>query len=311
MKRILILSLVIFFGLLSFSARPVFADSGSSTVQKALENTKQFLDDLVTAKDESTGDDLNLRIKTFRQVLDLSETEAKDFAFKLLAVEKDEKLETWKKNALNKIDGTISFIGSQKVLVSDGKSPDLAKMKQIAQDFKLWRDANYLPLVGQIQDFLLIKQEAKSIQTAQNRLSKITGDLKGLNRTKISGSSEIKKLLDNSKSSVIGAADLNNQAYKIFLKNYEDSIATSSIASSTIPDAGNNMPSSNQAEALATSTAVVTSSTTAAASSTAVAGFSNPPIVSIKDLVKSSLSKIKDAYQGFIDISNLVRKLLG
>jgi hypothetical protein len=261
------------------------------------------LGDLVTAKDENTGDDLDLRIKTFRQVLDLSETEAKDFAFKLLALEKDEKLESWRKYTLTKLDEAVSFFGSQKALVSDEKSLDLAATKQIAQDFKLWRDANYLPLAGQVQDFLLIKQEAKSVQVAQSRLSKITGDLKKLNRTKVSGSAEVKKLLDGSKSSVLSAADLNSRAYGMFLKNYSNIAATSSAASSTIPE-GLDMPSSTistQAEVPATSTDVTASSTAAA---------SNPPIVSIRDLVRASLNKIKDAYQGFVDISNLVRRLL-
>ncbi len=324
MKKFLIPSFIVLFSLTSLVVRPVFADSGSSTVQKALENTKQFLDDLVTAKDESSGDDVSLRIQTFRQVLDLSETEAKDFEFKILAVDKDDKLDAWKKSTLAKFDESISFFDSEKSLVSDDKSVDLAKIKEIAQDFKSWRDANYLPLVNQTQDFLLIKQEAKSIQTAQSRLSKITGDLKNLNRTKITGSDGINKLLNSSKSSIAGAADLNNQAYSAFLKNYVSSIMASSTASSTTPNneeatssASGNVPQFSAAPTttdptdglkgfLPTSTMI--NSTSTAASGTAPVILPNPPIVSIKDLVRSSLNKIKDAYQGFIDISNLVRK---
>lgn len=184
----------------------------------------------------------------------------------------------------------------------------MATTKQIAQDFKQWRDENYLPLAGQIQDFLLIKQEARSIQIAQNRYSKITLDLRGLNRAKVSGSTEIKKLLDSSKANIIAASDLNNRAYGMFLKNYLDTaLASSTTASSTVADGsdkltGDQGDKSGPIKIQASSTNAITSST--------ATGPSTLPIVSTKELVKASLNKIKEAYQGFVDISNLVRRLL-
>ncbi|MGC9603016.1 MAG: hypothetical protein ABSF47_00925 [Minisyncoccia bacterium] len=302
MKKFLISSFTVFFGLSLFFARPVFADNGTSTVQKALQNAKQFLDDLVTAKDENSGDDVGLRIQTFSQVLNLSEAEAKDFEFKLLAADKDAKLDAWKKLTLNEFDGAITFFDSQKDLVSNAKTINLAKIKQVAQDFKSWRAANYLPLVSQAQSFLLIKQEAKAIETAQTRLEKITGDLENLNQTRISGSGDINNSLMRSRQNISDAVDLNNQAYDLFSQNY--GVENAPMVSST------DLVATSSDSTDATSTDGAAYSTFTASSSLTADAVPNP-IVSIKDLVGSSLSKIKDAYQNFIDISNLVRKLLG
>ncbi len=303
------------FAFLAFSlvAKPAYADNGSSTVQKALDSTKQFLDDLVTSKDENSGDDISLRVQTFSKIIDLSQAEAKDFEFKLIAVDKDEKLDVWKKSALKSFDQAISFFDSQKDLIGDGKSLDLAGIKKIAQDFKSCRDSNYLPLVNQAQNFLLIKQEVKGIQTAQSRFQKITSDLKLLKQSAIANSSDIKKSLDNSKKSIDQSVDLNNQAASLFIKNYIKAAGPSSTSTepaSTSTDVSEVPAVLNLATSTATTTAIADSISTSTATSS-LADVSAPvPIVSIKDLVKSSLNKIKDAYQGFIDISNLVRKLL-
>ncbi len=299
MKNFFVFTIVVFFGL-QFSASPARAEE-SPAVQKAFENAKQYLDDLVTAKDENNSDDVGLRVETFRQVLDLSAAEAKDFEFRMLAADKDkdEVLTIWKKSALNGITQSLVFFDLQGQLISDSKLIDVAKIKQIAQDFKSWREKNYLPLTDQIQGFLLIKQEMKAIQTAQARLQKITGDLKNLRQSRIVNSTEIKKSLENSKGLIGQAGDLNGQAKDLFIKLYAN-VATSSspIASGTI------------AIFPGTATSTITNSTSTATSSPADAS-APVPIVSIKDLVRSSLGKIKDAYQEFIDISNLVRKLLG
>ncbi len=293
--------LIIAFFTLSLVAKPALADNGSSTVQKALDSTKQFLDDLITSKDENSGNDMTLRVQTFNQIIDLSEAEAKDFEFKLLAIDKDSKLDGWKESALKSFDQAIAFFDSEKDLVGDGKSLDLAGIKKIAQDFKSWRDANYLPLVGQTQDFLLIKQEAKGIQTAQSRFQKITSDLKGLKQSTIANSADIKNSMDNAKKSIDQAVDLNNQAIDLFVNNYIKAANSSSTEVTATSSDISNVAANNTTIADSTSTATSSPADVSASVS----------IVSIKDLVKSSLNKIKDAYQGFIDISNLVRKLLG
>lgn len=286
MKKFFILTFAAFlvFGL----ASPARAEE-NQTVQKALDNAKQYLDDLVTAKDDNSGDDVNLRVETFRRVLDLSSAEAKDFEFKLLTAAKEDALEAWKKEIMDGLTEALVYFNSQKQVVSDENEKDISleQIKKIAQDFKSWREENYLPLSEQIQNFLLIKQEAKSVQTAQSRLQKITSDLKSIKRAISSSADKINSLLSDSAKSLEEADDLNKQASELFIELYA---STSTMATSTL------------IEATSTETTSLAASSTEAAAPT--------PTVSIKNLVRSSLSKIKEAYQGFIDISNLVRKLL-
>ncbi|MEK7626584.1 MAG: hypothetical protein AAB399_00235 [Patescibacteria group bacterium] len=293
---------------ISFSS--VFALSASSAqaeetkgVQKAYENAKQYLDDLVTAKDENQADNVGLRVETFRQVLDLAKAEAKDFEFKLITVDKDEAFEAWKKEVMDSLTKDMVFIDSQKELLSDIKSIDLAKVKEIAKVFKIWRDEEYLPMASQIQDFLLVKQEAKAVQTAQARLQKITVDIKNIKQFKITDSKDIKNFLDKSRALIIQAAELNEKAADAFTERYisvGNASSTETIATSTV-----STPILN----LATSSVLNSTSSLPAQAGPADAPTLSP-IVSIKDLVRSSLDKIKESYRGFVDISNLVRKLL-
>ena len=57
----------------------------------------------------------------------------------------------------------------------------------------------YILLASQIQDFLLVKQEAKAVQTAQARLQKITTDIKNIKQPKITDSKDIKNFWINQK----------------------------------------------------------------------------------------------------------------
>jgi hypothetical protein len=105
-----------------------------------------------------------------------------------------------------------------------------------------------------------------------------------------------------SRQNISDAVDLNNQAYDLFSQNY--GVENAPMVSST------DLVATSSDSTDATSTDGAAYSTFTASSSLTADAVPNP-IVSIKDLVGSSLSKIKDAYQNFIDISNLVRKLLG
>ncbi len=287
----------------------------SQTVQRALNNAKQYLDDLVTAKDENSGEDVGLRVETFRKILDLSSAEAKDLEFKLLTADKDSAFDAWKKRTLDALSKTLVFLDSEKQRVSDAKALSLEKIKAVAEDFKKWRDAEYLPLANQVQDFLLTKQEAKAIKTAQTRLSKITSDLKNIKRSLGSSADDINISVSKSRKLIEEADDLNNQAVALFLKNYVGILNASSSEGESDNSSATSTASSTAVSAEPTALKVISLSDNANASSSATSTstggtLSNPPIVSIKDLVKSSLSKIKEAYQGFIDISSLVRKLL-
>ena len=240
-------------------------------VQKVLENTKAYLDDLVTAKDDNTSNDLSLKIETFKQVLDLSSAETKDLEFKLLTADKEERFEAWKKTSLDKLARALAYYDSERDLLSDPNSITADDITNIAKHFKEWRESEYLPLVSEVQDFILIKQEVKAIQTAGKRLDKVNENLVSLGIS--SDNKNISKYLLKAKSFINSASKLNDEAADLFVSRY---ISTS----------------------------------TEEATSTDANATSTPPLTSVKDLVRSSLDAVKGAYQSFIDVIGLVRKLL-
>ncbi len=240
-------------------------------VQKVLENTKAYLDDLVTAKDDNTSNDLSLKIETFKQVLDLSSAETKDLEFKLLTADKEERFEAWKKDSLDKLARALAYYDSERDLLSDSNSITAEDITNIAKHFKEWRESEYLPLVSEVQDFILIKQEMKAIQTAGKRLDKVNENLVSLGIS--SDNKNISKYLSKAKSFINSASKLNDEAADLFVSRY---ISTS----------------------------------TEEATSTDANATSTPPLTSVKDLVRSSLDAVKGAYQSFIDVSGVVRRLL-
>ncbi len=297
-KKILIVTAVMGLAGLGF-ASPVLADSGTSTsaVNQVFQSAKDALDNLLSAKDAGDVSDVTLRVSAFNQVLDLSTAEAKDFELKLLTVDKNADYNVWVKNSLDGLTNALVFYDSERQTLASS-SPTLDDIKSMASDFKTWRDKNYVPLLNQLQDFFLVRQEFSAIGTSEKRLNNIQSDLSTLNFSS-KNQKAISGMLDAASSDIKGAKDLNNQAYQLFLKSdVEPLTATSTEATST---------EATSTETVATSTSPSTSTAT---STDTAESTSTPQIVSIKGLVGESLSKIKDAYQNFIDISNLVRKLL-
>ncbi len=318
-------SFSIFFLILALCAAGIFgralparAATGTSTppVQQALESVKAYVDDLVTAKDDSASNDTELRIETFKQVLDLSSAEAKDYEYKLLTIDKDDTFEPWKQNALDALTQTLVYYDSERTLVSDPSTIDAAKIKSIAEDFRKWREDTYIPLVTQIQDFILLKQEAAAIQTASIRLQKINENLSSLGYTP--DGKNFGALVRNAGKSIGDATDLNRKAAEMFVAQYVVTNATdtaSSTSTSTAISTPDFLRNMTAARAVPVVMPVFVSSTVSSAASSTVqdasSTVSSPSAISVKDVIKSSLDNIRGAYQNFIDISNLVRRLLG
>jgi hypothetical protein len=303
MKKKLTYFLILTLALGSFVFPGNTARAESSSVQKALENVKQQLDDLVTAKDDSNLNDLALRIETFKKVIDFSITEAKDLKIKTLALDLDKNLQDWQKSVLAGLDDAITYYNDQKQSLKETEIGSLEEIKGTAESFKKWREDHYLGTANQVRDFILIDQEQKSIQTAQKRSQKINDDLKKLEKAKIKGVSELYKLIGKANQSIKEADEMNQKATKLFFEKYIPIVTSTTPTATSTATSTINLPETNS---IVTSTE--TRNVNPAASSTEEAIPPLPP--SIKDLVDASLTKVKETYQIFIDMSNLVRKLL-
>lgn len=287
---------------------PVFTHAQDNPVQKATQDIKNSVGDLVTAKDENAGNELRLRMDTFHKVLELSLVEAKEFKANIVVMDtgKIKEIERWKDSVLGVLDVAQKYFGDQEEWLDlNSKTLDLAGIKTAATKFKEWREKNYLETVDQVQAFLLITQEALAIKTSEKRLQKVAEEIKKILRTRAGSkkTTELSELLASAVNLITDAKSMNEDASNIFFQNYVLPLIATSTATSTLPIATSTPPIPTSTLELATSTAT----------STPLIGVPLPPpspALTIKDKVIASLTKIRDAYQTFIDMSNSVRDLL-
>ncbi|KKU91522.1 MAG: hypothetical protein UY23_C0001G0128 [Candidatus Jorgensenbacteria bacterium GW2011_GWA1_48_11] len=302
------------------------AQDGQSGVQQAFTAVQNSIDDLITAKDQGSADDLALRLQAFKKVIGLSVSETKNLKVKLLSANTDNNkdIQAWQKNMTAALDRALNYYDDQGQELDQIDNLDLETIKNLASDFKAWRDENYLPIADQINSFVLIQEERNAISVAEKRAQKIGIDIKNLPKAKNFSPGT---MLADAKNKISESKKLNGKAYDLFLSQFVEikssstapaapdtkPAATSSIDVGSLtpvtlnPDNASSTVSDNASTTAGTNASSNAANTAANASSTEV---SPPPPPSIKDLIKASLNKIKDAYQVFIEMSNSVRKLL-
>jgi hypothetical protein len=320
--RITFLSSFLVVALLLPIAAPVGAQSES--MQKALESVKGTLDDLVTAKDEQKPVELGLRIEALKKAINLSAAEAKELRVKLIAIEDlDQKTDMWRAAMADQMKRAAEYaLVEEKAIETNEKEMTLAEVKDIAARFKAWRESSYLPVVGQVRDYFLIAQEEKTIETAKSRWQKIDSDIKKLEKAKIKNIESVRKMLTNADFLIAGGEALNQEAWASFVDVYisqtTSTAATSTDMNATTTETNATSTAATSTDMNATTTVpenqlILESSTSSSPFASSTDAKDEPALLpppSIRDLVHGSLSKIKDTYKVFIDMSNLVRKLL-
>ena len=286
--------------LLALVIVPFHASAQTTGIQKVLESAKQTIDDFVSAKDDQQSMELPLRIKTLEQAMSLSIEEAKDLRDKLNDLDNlgtDEK--AWRNEKVKQIKAAITYFESSEKKVED-ESDTLteADTKKAAESFKQWRNDNYLPVLNEVQDYFLIAQQEKAIQTTKKRWQKIDGDIKRLEKAKVKKIDSARKLLTDADGLIEESDTLNQSAKAIFFDTF--------ITPTTSTATSSNSTNSTSSEAKATNLSADSSAT----STDTVSSSADTQPKSIEDLVTDSLSKIKETYKIFIDMSSLVRRLL-
>lgn len=284
----------------------------SQGVQKAFESVKESLDNLVTAKDDRQPMELTLRIETLKKVLNLSLTEAKDTRIKLIELENLKgNEEAWRDIAVDTMKDAADYFSSQEQYINDNeKIFTVDDVKSAAKDFKDWRDKNYLPAFSAIRDYFLINQQDKTIETARKRWQKINADVQRLEKARVRGIKDARAMLIAADKTLTESAALNKNARVLFFRTFIEG-ATSAAATSTATSTDENTTSTVTMLVLATtSTDIAATSTDATTSTKAITSSTQPLALSIRDTVKQSLSKVRDAYNVYIEMSTLVRKLL-
>jgi hypothetical protein len=301
MKQKISQFLILTIFLMHLVVAPVFAQE--KAVQKALETVKERLDDFIVAKDENDANALALRIEVFKKVIDLATSEAKELKIKLLSLDptKDEAVSAWQDRMVANLDQALEYYRQYVVSFGQNNLPaTVSQIKTMAEEFRKWRDENYLATAEQVNQFLLINQESRAIEIAEKRATKIAEDLVKLQKSAkpafLKNFAGLNNSLAAARNLIEEAKGLNQQASELFREKYllpylpadEATLSTSTVDGASV------------------------ASTTVEVQATEESSSIEPHSPSsIKDLVKDSLSKIRGAYQIFIEMSNLVRKLLG
>ena len=312
MKKSLIAFFILAFGFTLLQT----AHAQSTDLQKAVEGVQNRLDDLVTAKDESGSQTLDLRIATFGKVIDLSLAEAKDLKVRLLTADNlSDEITAWQNTMVGQLTRAIEYLGNEKQNLADRALLDLNDLKSMAQDFKNWRDGEYLPYANQVRDFFLVRREENAVQVATTRLRKISDDVKKLERARIKNVEQLTELLGKASDLVKDGQNINSEVQNLFWEEDISPIVSTSTATSTTGNAsstGDVATTSSPTSTITVFLPLISTSTTSSTNATSSETNGSPELqpTSIKELAEESLAKVRGAYQVFIEMSNLVRNLL-
>lgn len=277
-------------------ALPRPADAQTSAVQKALEEVRTKLDDLVSVKDEGLADDLAFRLQTMKKVVEFSLEEVKTLKVKFLAAElsgvKPETLTAWKIGIGERLGTAESYYKDSlaALTTSSTEAPlTLEGLKAFAAAFKEWRETSFSPLAAEIDSFLLLSGQERALEVAKSRLGKIQNDVAKLRKLKGHGAETLTVLLTRAENRLETAQAAYDRALARFLETLAPPPPPPPSVSST------------STEPAPTSTLSLT------ATSTAIA---EPPPRSIRDEVRASLEAIRETYQIFIAMSAEAKKIL-
>jgi len=281
--------------------------NAETKLETRLESVKGQVENLVTAKDEKSLSELALRVETFKKVIEFSVSETKGLKIKLLALEGLSKEEIiWRDKMIKEFNSFLELYENRETAIESARDIDINGIKSLAADFKEWRENTYLPIAERVNEFLLIHQEENAIDIAMRRWTRIDEDITKLEKAKIKGVEDLRRLLNDAQKSIKEGEKLNKDAGNSFWKNYimtSTSTATSTEATSTSAAFALEAPVAAEKESVS-----LKSATTTEEDATSTLPIIQPP--SIKNLVEDSLVHIKDSYRIFIEMSNLVRKLL-
>ncbi|PIR06462.1 hypothetical protein COY65_02340 [Candidatus Jorgensenbacteria bacterium CG_4_10_14_0_8_um_filter_39_13] len=273
-------------------------------LQNALKNVQEGVDELTNVKNENSRESFNSRVETFKEVLNLSLSEMENIKLRLLSLDNlTKKGLVLREEMISWFDKILKFYNSQKQdlkKLENDENATINDIKNLAQKFKEWRETDYLPKIDEIYNFILINLEKEAVQMAQNRFQKISRSLNQLKENNVKNLDGVFELLDKTKKIIQEGNELNQKSEDLFWQFLTPSLIEKN--SSTSP--------TSSGEVSSTEINFLNSTSSNVSSSTTMTEEINPPSPSIKDLTKESLNKIKEAYQIFIEISNLVRKLL-
>jgi len=261
------------------AASSTASSSDAGTADQTCE-LNQALDTLLAIKDSNIDTqlkaqaELDARKKLLEQTVICSENEMGSLRDRVngLSLSSDNE-KNLKDSILKDLDAAASYYKEQDKKITDKASLD--DVKQQANDVLAWRASFYNPLVLKVNDFYLITAGGQSIKTAESRFQKIQNTLNALGLGNVE---KIQSLLNDSAGDIRDAKEASKEASGLFWNNI-------------------NNPSSTP----------TTTTLSVDASSSPTSTTEKTPL----SLMQTALLKIKAAYNNYLTISDVVKKILG
>lgn len=321
LKKILkiIIIVIIILVTLSLGLSPIFAQENLQVPNKEVSNK---VDELVGLKDDDTLSDkekeikeIQIRKEALSKITNLALLEIKNLEDKINSLDFESDTQSRIKEAFLGILEKNKKYSADLKIKTEKNELTLEEVKNLAQEYKDWREQNYNIYIKKLTVFILTFQEKNVLKTANTRLEKIMADIKKLENAKILKKEDTWKFIDSAMKSLTNAQILNSNAEKTIMDLIEKDIIN--IASSTpkmIIETATTTPE-KIIESIITDTKESTaSSTPSLATSTPTDLIKSPQEIALEDkaqtLIEKSLQEIKDAYGSFISISNKVKAKL-
>jgi len=280
------------------------------SLENASDNLDKSVDVLLDAKDDenlSEADQLaketEARIKVVTEALNLSLTETDDLQNRLvkIQIENDEIADELKVQYLAYLKDAALYFKEVQTKLEKVDSP--ASVKALAAELKDYRENLYDQNIQNIINFLLVFQIDDLIATTQSRWDKITSDLQKLEKNGSIKSYQFSSLMASAKKYIKEASSLNQEAKKITIVLPEKERKGEPAAAPALTPAPTVLenPTDNQKiEAV--------KEPLEAEPKIEIKELS--PTEKSRQLIETTLTKLKSSYEIFLKISRETKKLL-
>jgi len=221
---------------LSLGLSPIFA--AQENLQAPNKDVANKVDELVELKDDSTLSDQDKEIKEIRirkealgKIAGLSLLEIKNLEGRINSLNFESGAQTEIKEMFLKILDNNTKYSKDLKIKTENDELTLEEVKNLAQEYKDWRDGNYNKYVKKLTVFILTFQEKNVLETANIRLEKIMVDLGKLESANLVKKEDTWKYIDSAMKSLTNAQIFNSNAEKIIIDIIEKDIIN--IATST------------------------------------------------------------------------------
>lgn len=291
-----ILAFIGFITLLIAPFAPAFAQSQSLAQLDPSQEVKDAKDKIIKkvvelreAKEEGGETERDARFSALVTVVEFSITETEDLLAKLDDLNKlSDREEALRDELKQELEEALIF--QKKFLDGLNDTPDLTleDVKALAGQFKDWRESVYAQLITEVINFIMVFHANDIVKIGENRFDKLLRGVHRLKSSKLIKVDELEPLLNEAGVLIAEARLLHTKARDLLFATSTEESATTTLANDTI---------------FATSTSVVDNKEYNKESG-------EDKSANIRALIEEAMLKVREAYDKFLKMSKLVRKML-